>query len=512
MIKQLPGRPDLGQLKKQAKDLLDEIRAANAMALARAEIKTGDTVAIDAFALHSAQRVIAREHGFASWSKLKLHVETRAVEGAAARLIEAALEGEQEAVDTILRERPELATRSIFSAAALGDESTIRREVQRTPAAAVAKGGPRDWEPLLYLCFGRCGGSDAARAVAASALLPLGANANATWLHVDWPEAPLPALYGATGVNNYPRLARGLLEAGANPNDGESIYHAAEHNHVACLDVLREFGADFSGRNRTFGSTPLCFLLGYADATPTVRAGIRWLLEHGADPNTRALVQTINQTALHAAVANGWDAEMVVLLLRHGADAALMRADGRTAYALAVRSGREDVAALLRERGAAMELGARDVFLGACMRADASAAQQVLGAHPGLLATLSMEDRKLPIRAAKKGLAGALELFGRFGLHLAVEGEFGEQPLHWAAWHGQVDAVRVLVAGGVPLAPRDRKFCAPPLGWCGHGSLHCQNPAGEYGSVAEALLAAGAAIDGTEGNAAVMAAIRRYRK
>src|SRR5262249_22597262 len=53
--RQLPDRPDLRHLKDQAKDLL---RAGQAKSLANAQFQ------------------IARQYGFASWPKLKAHVES----------------------------------------------------------------------------------------------------------------------------------------------------------------------------------------------------------------------------------------------------------------------------------------------------------------------------------------------------------------------------------------------------------------------------------------------------
>src|SRR5260370_24533478 len=70
MNRWLPEQPNLEQLKKQAKDLLRAIRANSPEALKRigaADLKT--------FALHSAQRVIAKENGFESWEALKREVE-----------------------------------------------------------------------------------------------------------------------------------------------------------------------------------------------------------------------------------------------------------------------------------------------------------------------------------------------------------------------------------------------------------------------------------------------------
>ena len=69
MNKQLPERPDLGQLKKQAKDLLDDIRAQRPEALARVPAHE-----LAGFALADAQRVLAREYGFPSWAALRSHV------------------------------------------------------------------------------------------------------------------------------------------------------------------------------------------------------------------------------------------------------------------------------------------------------------------------------------------------------------------------------------------------------------------------------------------------------
>ena len=503
-IKSLPARPDLGQLKKQAKELLDAVRADEAAARKRIA-QAGGNDAAEKFALSDAQRVIAREHGFPSWAKLKLHVETRTADPAEERLIEAALEGDAATVRTLRAERPALATRSVYAAAALGEADAVRAELART------KGGPRDWEPLLYVCFGRVGAGDGERAAIAKQLLANGADANAAWIHQDWPEARLSALYGATGVNNYPRLARVQLTAGANPNDGESRYHAAEHNHTACLEVLAEFGADFSGADKTWGNTPLYFLFGYMHASAAVKSGVRWLLEHGANPNAISHAGTTAETALHAAVNHDWDVDTIGLLLRHGADPAAKRADGRTALALAVRGGRGEIAGILRAHGAPGGVSIPDEFLGACMRADAAAARALLRKEPGLTGVLTAEDRKLVLTAAREGRAAAVSLMGELGFDLEVEGEDGERALHWAAWHGWAETVRSLVARRVELNRCDRRYGAPPSGWCAHGSQFCGNPAGEHGKALESLIAAGAFVPpDTGGSAEVMVVLKKH--
>jgi len=69
----LPARPDLEQLRHQAKDLLREATRGEAEALARVHAVS------DLLILASAQLAIAREYGFESWPKLKREVERREV-------------------------------------------------------------------------------------------------------------------------------------------------------------------------------------------------------------------------------------------------------------------------------------------------------------------------------------------------------------------------------------------------------------------------------------------------
>jgi hypothetical protein len=77
----LPDSPDLDQLRRQAKDLLRAARAADHAALARFRALPAFTHASDdelsraSLALHDAQSVLAREHGFPTWNALLERVE-----------------------------------------------------------------------------------------------------------------------------------------------------------------------------------------------------------------------------------------------------------------------------------------------------------------------------------------------------------------------------------------------------------------------------------------------------
>src|SRR5687768_14307573 len=97
-------RPDLDQLKRQAKELLAAFAAGDAAAVdeVNAHFHHADRAT---FALHDAQLVLARAYGFDSWPKLKAYVDGVTV----TRLAEAARTGDLEQVSAILKVRPELA-------------------------------------------------------------------------------------------------------------------------------------------------------------------------------------------------------------------------------------------------------------------------------------------------------------------------------------------------------------------------------------------------------------------
>lgn len=516
MNKKLPERPDLEQLKKQAKDLLKDIHAAEAQALARVPPNE-----VAGFALADAQRIIAREYSFPSWVKLKERVELSGPALAARTLIQAALHGNAEKVETILREYPRMSRAGLQVAAVLGDAVGVRDWLRHDPALANKASEEKKWTPLLSACVGRVGGDDASRADCVQQLLAAGANANDYWIDGSFPDSKLSALYGATGINNYPQVARVLLAAGANPNDGESIYHAAEHHHTECLEALLAAGADLSARDPKWSNTPLYFLLGHAPRTrqaAKARQGILWLLDHGADPNVTAYEKA--ETPLFQAINNDWDLELITRLLDCGANPNAQRADGKSAHLFAVCGGRDDVARLLRERGAVDESRPEHFFLGACASARGDEARRMIMTHSEWRQTLAPAIDPLLLRLAKEDKADAIALIAGLGFGIDAKAEGGDRPLHWAAWHGRVAATKVLVQAGANLAEPDGKFHAPPLGWCVHGSLNCRAVGGDYPGVAEALLAAGARPDGigkaplTDDVAVpeVVAVLRRYEQ
>jgi ankyrin repeat protein len=95
--------PDIDQLRRQARELLEAYRAQSPDAVL--EVEAYDRTATpDTFALHDAQFVLARSYGFESWPKLKAGVEGVTTK----RLHDAVQKGDLEAVRALLARRPEI--------------------------------------------------------------------------------------------------------------------------------------------------------------------------------------------------------------------------------------------------------------------------------------------------------------------------------------------------------------------------------------------------------------------
>jgi ankyrin repeat protein len=95
--------PDIDQLRRQARELLEAYRAQSPDAVLEVDAYHR-TATPDTFALHDAQFVLARSYGFESWPKLKAAVEGVTTK----RLHEAVKKGDLGAVRALLARRPEI--------------------------------------------------------------------------------------------------------------------------------------------------------------------------------------------------------------------------------------------------------------------------------------------------------------------------------------------------------------------------------------------------------------------
>jgi hypothetical protein len=473
----LPENSSLENLRKQAKDLLRDVRAGDAKALAR--VREFHPRPEAAPGLADAQLVVARGYGFPSWPKLKHHLEgvarfawdplaetAKTTNDADAFVRLACLEygrwSPADADEAAHRRaaRPELSTSSIAAAAASGDVAALGEYLDRDSRAANAKTGPYGWPPLLYACYSRVPSPDGARSTLAAArlLLERGADPNAGFL---WGGnlPPFTALTGAYGEGEggasqpaHPecdRLARLLLEAGADPNDGQVLYNRHFRKDDGHLRLLFEFGLGGEARGPWHARFP-----------EKLQSPKRLLVEE-----------------LWAAARRGF-MDRVRLLVEHGADVATpgLR-DGRTPYEAAVLTGHDAIAAYLVAHGAKpAELDPLSAFEAACVAGRAADARAALARHPDLFDRLGLHGRlRLLQRAVEGGQLEGIRLMAELGFELSGSTRhdnaginLATTPLHNAAWIGNLEMVRLLVALGSDPTARDPRFDATPAGWAAY--------------------------------------------
>ncbi len=370
----LPGNANLEQLKKGAKSFQRAVRSGDHGAAAvvnefhpRLPSAAPGSPELAAFTRADAQLVVARQFGFASWPRLKAHLELveRYARSPHEQPVGGPLEDERSIVDEFLRlacltygdddserprraralldEHPWLERATIHTIAATGAVDAARALLAGDPSQASLLGGPHRWEPLLYLTYSRVGLMPGHSAVAvARILLQHGADPNAGYL---WEGLipPFTALTGALGGGPmaHPEelaLVRLLLEAGADPNDGQALYNRGwgPDPDEDWLELLFEFG------------------LGTGDGGPWRR-----LLGERQDSPEQML-----EDLLVAAAAHGLT-ERVRRLLRRGVSpdgrgSAHPIYEGRTPVQEAALAGHLDVVSLLAGAGARWEPDAID--------------------------------------------------------------------------------------------------------------------------------------------------------
>ena len=518
--RELPARPNLEQLKKQAKSLLDAAKARDSGALRRFAVlpslsgKSLDEIGASNLALHDAQSAIAREHGFPSWNALREEVESRTLtfDAAVDEFIRCATGGATGRAERLLALHPRLASATLQTALVLGDAAAVDERLRNHPELVRQAGGAQNWEPLLYVCHTSMHASAPDRlnglVTIARQLCALGADPNAEY-HWNWhPELPRTALWGAVCAVRHLPLAEALLDAGANPTDGVTAHIAGGGGNVDALELLHRHGLNVNGI--AGGVPPLVYMMLWADNP----AGPYWLIDHGADVNVAW--GDAGETALHAA-ARRWDVPMVERLVAHGADVSRRRADGATPHTLAELHGNPTIAAWLLDHGALNELSPLERFVAACARADRATADAMLADHPALPSQLRAEHHLMLHRPAERGNAPVLETMLACGFEPSARDKDSVTPLHRAAMGGHVDAVRVLVKYGADLGALDGMFSASPLVWAVEGRSTVNHPGADHVGVARLLIAAGSPLDwappeGTPGPERVLEGLSQLRR
>ncbi len=503
----LPDRLNLDHLKKQAKELIRLYRSRDPAAIARfrkalpaAAGRNDESIAGLAFRLHDAQSCIAREHGFASWPDLKRYVEVQmaARSERSTRILHwAQLLYSGDVSGTVNRANPRVALRMLaddpelvaddpWLACAIGDESALRQATEADPSWVNRPGGPLRLPPLFAVAHSGLLRVEEFRTRlhrSAQLLIAAGADVNQR-IHSRWTPGslekpderyPLSTLYGAAGSNHDAALTKLLLDAGADPNDGESLYHSLES--PACTRLLLEHGARIAGSNAIYRAIDL------DDDT-----ALKLLLEHGGDPNEPA--RNAPLTAWGSPLA--WaiyrrHPRHAKALLEAGADTLRPTADGVSPYRLTLQFGLSDIANLLRAQTDEPEISDEERFVAACAQGDEARARAIHAQRPDLPASLSPAQLRLLPEMAAAGADDVARLMVRLGWPIAVRGgDWDASALNHAVFRGNADLTRFLLEHGATWTER-HGFGDNACGGLSWASLNQPVEGGDWVGCARAL-------------------------
>ena len=473
----LPNDPDLEHLKAQAKLLKQLLAEGDQGALdvvaefhprfAGQEVAASDAADLK---LSDAQLMVARLYDFESWPKLRAHIDavsdvTRSPDRPASSSHEVAdaflrlahhdyennpREREAKAQEFLVT-HPDVATASIFTMAAVGDAAGVAAALEADPDAATREGGPNRWPPLLYLCFSRIHGSPGDHAdwspiETMRVLLAAGADANSGFL---WRGnvPPFTALTGVIGGGERDEsphaddlaLARMLLEAGADPNDGQALYNKARHNHddTGYLELLFEFG------------------LGTDKNGP-------WYEQFGTRMHSPTTL--VNHELENA--AKGKPNRMWVLIDRSIDATQPCGRSRKTPARIAAEGLHFPVLDVLAAAGIDTTLSPSEQLCRNLLTGPSATTVDRAQSNPAELAELKTQQPGLIATAGTTGRVDLIKPLMELGFDINARfGAGGITALHEAASTNNTDMARALIEHGADPTIEDRHIGAPPIGW-----------------------------------------------
>lgn len=464
------------EIEREALNLFQGYRSGTAEAVADVR-RSGSSPDPSSFDPDDARDVLAKSYGFPGWVQVERYFRTvenlsrspnvepaspdrLGAEGRADDFLRLACltQGTQDhpsrwtRARTMLDAHPELSRASIYAAVVAGDVSAVGDFLKANPDLAKTPGGPHDWEPLLYVAFSRLDhGTTGQTAVEITRLLlahDADPNAGYLWAGFPCPYTVLSGVFGE-GENGPARcpahrdcyeLAGILIDAGADPNDAQTLYNrmfSRDDEHLRFL-FARGLGKE--------GNRPWHRLLG--------------------EQSNGWVAGPVDMLAYQLQWAARWNyPDRVRLLVQNGADVnrPSHRPDARTPYGEAIYHGNEAIAEYLAACGTeTFPLDELDRFAGACIRGDRDRARALLAREPSLIEKLGERGDALMENAVGSDNRDAVPLMAELGFDLNACG------MHDAARYGHLDMVKLLVELGADPALKDSGHAISALGYASH--------------------------------------------
>jgi ankyrin repeat protein len=443
-MSQIPASPSLEFLRKEAKQLLRSARAGDERAIARFTLSLpalqrvpATSVRGDALRLHDAQSVVAREHGFRSWTELKRTVEwmqwdhAERIASWLRWVYDGAPRERRIAAQVVSKDDVQFKT-DIWVVCATGNAEVLQKALANDPTFATTARNPMGMPPLIAITHSWLLADERfAPGLLQSArlLLACGADPDSHWINPTHPEWPLSAMYGAAGKLHHPDMVRLLLAAGATADDNESLYHSVETRESTITKILLDAGASVKGTNA------IARAIDYGKAKD-----IAAMLAHGGDVREGLPV--------HHAILRGCPMNIIQLLVDTGADLRAVNREGVNLYCYAVLFGREDAAALLRSRGIEEPLSKEDSFIAACACADAKAVSAILSDTPDMIERLDEKALRIMPQLAAIGRKDAVRTMLEAGWPREVKFGWAATALNHAIYRGDAAMAALLLDYG----------------------------------------------------------------
>jgi ankyrin repeat protein len=476
----LPPNPNLDKQRKLAKALARDYWRGKPEAAERVSALHPKPPAPENFALSDAQLVIARGYGFSSWPDMKRKIES--LTKSPAELFKAAVEaGHVDNVRQLLRSHPDLV--AMINEPMFGFKSQavhVARSNLELLDLLLAHGADLNartgWEKGGFGLLEQVNPDEARPLIARGARIDVWAAANLGM------KSELAAL-----IAGDPSLVHGK------GGDGKRPLHFARTVEIARF--LLEHGAEIDALDDDHDSTPAQHLIGdHPDVAGfLVRQGARSDLLLAAALGDAALARR-HLDAVPGAIAMRVDQEwfpMVDTAPNGGHIYQWTLGFHVSAFDIARKRDQAEVLDLLLERA-----GPLDRLLDALRCGDDARADAALAADPQLVAHAPERALRQVADAARNNNLAAVTAMLRRGFPVTALSQHGATPLHWAAFHGNVDMVEDVLRYNPPIGAQDRQFHGTAMGWLIHGALNPWGFAtGRHGECAHLLLDAGAAVD-----------------